>query len=165
MCIKSVEEIMHVEIEKFYVEKHFPENVKLEVKDMTENAVSSMINRIQNLEWLDESTREYAIEKVMKLNYIIGYYSHVNTSYIVNAFYNPRENLLKILTGYVQPPNFDVNQPDYINYAITGSTLGHELIHAFDNDGKQFNGVGEFKDWWTENDNKEFDEFSQCFID
>ena len=66
---------------------------------------------------------------------------------MVNAYYETDLNLLTIYTAIIQPPYFDVNQPDYINYGITGSTLGHELTHAFDNDGRQYNAFGEYKDW------------------
>jgi len=91
-------------IEKFYVEKHFPENVKLVVKDMLDNIENSMVKRIQNLEWLDDSTREYAIEKVMKLDNMIGYEpDNVEKSYIEiyvpiplnNSFLSIKKNLLK----------------------------------------------------------------------
>jgi len=86
MCLESVKEVMPVAIEKFYIEKYLPENVRLEVKDMLENVLNSMLNRIQNLEWLDDSTREYAIEKVMKLKYIIGYKPYIDEKSFVELY-------------------------------------------------------------------------------
>ncbi|ORX65987.1 zincin [Anaeromyces robustus] len=70
-----------------------------------------------------------------------------------------------ISTGILQSPKFDINQPDYINYGNIGSTIGHELTHAFDNNGKNYDAEGKEFNWWTDNDSDEFDEFSQCFID
>jgi len=55
---------------------------------------------------------------------------------LVNAYYEVRFNLIKVFASIVQSSLFDVNQPDYINYVIIGRTIGHELIHAFDNKGK-----------------------------
>eukprot|EP00833_Pecoramyces_ruminatium_P012070 jgi/Orpsp1_1/1186102/evm.model.c7180000096890.2 len=84
---------------------------------------------------------------------------------MVNAHYNSGNNALEFPAAVLQTPLFDENQPDYLNYGSIGSTMGHELTHAFDNNGKNFDADGKQNNWWTDNDTEEFEEFSQCFID
>jgi len=74
-------------LSKYYAEMKFPKNIKPEAMDMIENIRNSMIDRIKKLEWLDESTREHAIEKVLKIKYSIGYSDYVmNVENIYNNY-------------------------------------------------------------------------------
>jgi len=87
------------------------------------------------------------------------------TAQTSNAFYYPSYNSITLLAAYLQPPNYDVNAPDYLNYGGIGSTIGHELTHAFDNNGKDYDANGKIFDWWTNSTLSEFNNLSQCFID
>jgi len=62
----------------------------------------------------------------------------------------------------LQPPLYDPKLDDAPNYGNTGSTIGHELTHAFDDEGRQFDGQGNLKDWWTPADAKAFEERVNC---
>jgi putative endopeptidase len=80
----------------------------------------------------------------------------------VNAYYNPQMNDINFPAGVLQPPLYDPKLDDAPNYGNTGSTIGHELTHAFDDEGRQFDGQGNLKDWWTPADAKAFEERVNC---
>ena len=67
----------------------------------------------------------------------------------VNAYYNAQMNDINFPAGILQPPFFDHSQDDAVNYGSVGSVIGHELTHGFDDEGRQFDGKGNFEDWWT----------------
>ncbi len=83
----------------------------------------------------------------------------------VNAYYNPQMNDINFPAGVLQPPLFDPKLDDAPNYGNTGSTIGHELTHGFDDEGRQFDAHGNLKDWWTPEDAKAFEERVQCVRD
>jgi len=83
----------------------------------------------------------------------------------VNAYYNPQMNDINFPAGVLQPPLYDAKLDDAPNYGNTGSTIGHELTHAFDDEGRQFDANGNLKDWWTPADAKAFEERVQCVRD
>jgi endothelin-converting enzyme/putative endopeptidase len=83
----------------------------------------------------------------------------------VNAYYNPQMNDINFPAGVLLPPLFDVKMDDAPNYGNTGSTIGHELTHGFDDQGRQFDGQGNLRDWWTDEDGKRFDERAKCVSD
>jgi len=82
----------------------------------------------------------------------------------VNAYYNPLENNINFPAGILQPPFFDNRKDAAVNYGAIGSVVGHELTHGFDDQGRKFDGQGNLKEWWTEEDAKEFEKRAQCFI-
>ena len=74
----------------------------------------------------------------------------------VNAYYNPQMNDINFPAGVLQPPAFDPTSDAAPNYGDTGGTIGHELTHGFDDEGRQFDAQGNLRDWWTEEDAKKF---------
>ena len=83
----------------------------------------------------------------------------------VNAYYSPQMNDINFPAGVLQPPLYDPKLDDAPNYGNTGSTIGHELTHAFDDEGRQFDAKGNLKDWWTPEDAKAFEERANCVRD
>ena len=83
----------------------------------------------------------------------------------VNAYFDPQMNDINFPAGVLQPPLFDPKMDDAPNYGNTGGTIGHELTHAFDDEGRQFDANGNLKDWWTKKDAKEFQQRAQCIVD
>ena len=83
----------------------------------------------------------------------------------VNAYYNPQMNDINFPAGVLQPPLFDSKLDESPNYGNTGSTIGHELTHGFDDEGRQFDAEGNLKDWWTAKDGAEFDRRAKCISD
>ena len=74
----------------------------------------------------------------------------------VNAYYNPSMNEIVFPAGVLQAPLFHMGADTASNYGNTGATIGHELTHAFDDEGSQFDGDGNLKSWWTSDDKKNF---------
>ena len=75
----------------------------------------------------------------------------------VNAYYNPVWNEIVFPASILQPPFFNVNADDAVNYGGIGAVIGHEIGHGFDDQGRQYNGDGNLSDWWTEEDAEKFD--------
>ena len=83
----------------------------------------------------------------------------------VDAYYNPQMNDINFPAGVLQPPLYDAKLDDAPNYGDTGGTIGHELTHAFDDEGSQFDAHGNLKNWWTPDDGKKFEERTKCVED
>jgi putative endopeptidase len=83
----------------------------------------------------------------------------------VNAYYNPQLNDINFPAGILQPPFFDRKMDDAVNFGATGSVIGHEMTHGFDDQGRQFAADGSLSDWWTEADAKEFEKRAACVVD
>jgi putative endopeptidase len=80
----------------------------------------------------------------------------------VNAYYDPQMDDINFPAGVLQPPLFDPKMDDAPNYGNTGATIGHELTHGFDDEGRQFDAHGNLKDWWTKDDARRFSERTDC---
>ena len=75
----------------------------------------------------------------------------------VNAYFSPTKNEIVFPAAYLQPPNFNPKADDAVNYGAIGVTIGHEISHAFDDKGSQFDGDGNLRNWWTKEDRDNFD--------
>ncbi|MBB4842440.1 endothelin-converting enzyme/putative endopeptidase [Paucibacter oligotrophus] len=82
----------------------------------------------------------------------------------VNAYYDAQMNDINFPAAVLQPPLFDPKLDDAPNYGNTGSTIGHELTHGFDDEGRQFDAQGNLKDWWTPKDGKAFEQRAACIV-
>ena len=74
-----------------------------------------------------------------------------------NAYYNPTFNEIVFPAGILQPPFFDPNADDAVNYGGIGATIGHEISHGFDDQGSKYDANGVLRNWWTDADRKNFD--------
>jgi putative endopeptidase len=83
----------------------------------------------------------------------------------VNAYFNSQMNDINFPAGVLQPPLYDTKLDDAPNYGNTGATIGHELTHAFDDEGRQFDDKGNLRDWWTAADAKGFEDRINCVRD
>jgi putative endopeptidase len=82
----------------------------------------------------------------------------------VNAYYSPQQNNVNFPAGYFQPPFFSDKEDDAANYGDMGSTIGHELTHGFDDEGRQFDKDGNLKEWWTKEDEEKFTARADCEV-
>ena len=82
----------------------------------------------------------------------------------VNAYYDPSMNDINFPAAFLQSPIYDPNATDAENYGHLGFFVGHELTHGFDDQGSQFDGNGNLKDWWTADDRKRFDTMTDCEV-
>ncbi|WP_432380980.1 M13 family metallopeptidase [Duganella sp. P38] len=78
------------------------------------------------------------------------------TPQTVNAYYNPELNEIVFPAVILQPPFFDADADDAVNYGAIGAVIGHEISHGFDDQGAQYDGDGNLRDWWTKADHKNF---------
>lgn len=86
------------------------------------------------------------------------------TPQTVNAYYDPSKNEIVFPAAILEPPLFDLNGDDAVNYAATGSTIGHEISHGFDDDGSHYDGDGRLRDWWQPADRKAFSRLGQRLV-
>ncbi|GAB3370399.1 M13 family metallopeptidase [Massilia agri] len=86
------------------------------------------------------------------------------TPQTVNAYYNPELNEIVFPAAILQPPFFDANADDAVNYGGIGAVIGHEISHGFDDQGSQYDGDGNMRNWWTEEDGKRFAEKTKVLI-
>jgi endothelin-converting enzyme/putative endopeptidase len=84
------------------------------------------------------------------------------TAPTVNANYDPQMNDINFPAGVLQPPLFDPQADDADNFGQTGATIGHELTHGFDDEGRKYDGAGNQRDWWLPADAAEFDKRAEC---
>ena len=82
----------------------------------------------------------------------------------VNAYYNPNRNEIVFPAGILQPPFFDPKADDAINYGGIGAVIGHEMTHGFDDRGRQYDAVGNLRDWWTPESAKAYTDRSKAIV-
>ena len=82
----------------------------------------------------------------------------------VNAYYNPGRNEIVFPAGILQPPFFNPKADDAVNYGGIGAVIGHEMTHGFDDSGRQYDGAGNLRDWWTPESAKAYTERSKAII-
>jgi putative endopeptidase len=83
----------------------------------------------------------------------------------VNAYYNPIWNEIVFPAGILQPPFFDPNADDAVNYGAMGAVIGHEMSHGFDDQGRRFDAQGNLRDWWTKEDADKYNTQAQRVVD
>ena len=87
------------------------------------------------------------------------------TPQTVNAYYNPGMNEIVFPAAILQPPFFDPDAEDAVNYGGIGAVIGHEIGHGFDDQGSKYDGTGRLEDWWTEEDRAEFERRTKALVD
>ncbi|HWJ93764.1 MAG TPA: M13-type metalloendopeptidase, partial [Telluria sp.] len=80
----------------------------------------------------------------------------IMTPQMINAYYNPENNEIAFPAAILQPPFFDAHADDAVNYGAIGAVIGHEISHGFDDEGSQYDGNGNLRNWWTDADRKAF---------
>jgi putative endopeptidase len=109
---------------------------------------------IANLANISEFEHGYQLSKLGKPINRAEWYMPPQT---VNAYYNPTMNEIVFPAAILQPPFFNLDADDAINYGAIGAVIGHEISHGFDDSGAKYDGKGNLRDWWTEKDKSEFE--------
>ena len=190
-----------------YVKKYFTEKAKKRMLDLVNNLQKAFAARIEKLDWMSDSTKVKAKEKLFAITKKIGYpdkwrdYDKVTiekgkyfenlvsasannyqyqlaklnkpvdrtewftTPSTVTAYYNPSANEIVFPAGILQSPYFDENADDALNYGGIGMVIGHEMTHAFDDQGAQFDKFGNAENWWTKDDYTKFKAKTQQVVD
>jgi putative endopeptidase len=82
----------------------------------------------------------------------------------VNAYYEPSTNDINFPAGILQPPFYDNKMDDAVNFGAIGAVIGHELTHAFDDEGRHYDAKGNLRDWWTAKDAEQFEQRADCLV-
>jgi putative endopeptidase len=204
---EKVDRLLGQALGQLYVKRYFNEDAKKRVLDLVNNLQKSFENRINHVDWMSDSTKQKAKDKLYAITKKIGYpdkwrnYDKAQiepTKYFENllslnqndylfqlaklnkpvdrtewgatpstvtAYYNPAFNEIVFPAGILQFPYFDFAADDAINYGGIGMVIGHEMTHAFDDQGAQFDKDGNVKNWWTKEDYEQFRAKTKRVID
>lgn len=192
---------------EMYVEKYFPASSKEKMLTLVGNLQTALSERIDGLEWMSDTTKAKAQEKLAAFTVKIGYpdkwrdysgleikddsyWANVRRSNIfdmayqladvdkpvdksrwhmnpqtVNAYYNPTTNEICFPAAILQPPFFNPDADDAVNYGAIGVVIGHEMTHGFDDQGRNYDKDGNLIDWWTAEDAVRFTERADKLVD
>lgn len=204
---QAVDNSLGQALAQLYVKKYFPEDAKKRMAVLVNNLKKAFEARINKLEWMSDSTKAKAKEKLNAFTEKIGYpdkwrdYSKVTvnrTTYFENrmsankndygyslakvgqpvdrtewyttpptvtAYNNPPMNEIVFPAGILQSPYFDLYADDALNYGGIGMVIGHEITHSFDDQGAQYDKVGNVTNWWAKTDYEKFKVRTQQVID
>jgi putative endopeptidase len=132
----------------------YPEKWKT-YSDLTIRKDDALGNSLRANDWQKQ-------ERMAKIGKPVDYKEWFMSPPTVNAYYSPTQNNINFPAGILQPPFYDNKLDDAVNFGGIGAVIGHELTHGFDDQGRQFDPKGNLKDWWTEEDAKEFKERASC---
>jgi len=112
------------------------------------------------------NSSKFIVSKILKeVNNPTDRTKWLMTPLTVNAYYSPMSSDINFPAGILRNPFFSSTNPNYLNYGAIGVIMGHELTHAFDNDGKEFDKNGKLSNWWTNSATEEFNKLTQCFVE
>ncbi len=149
---------MSDDTKKAALEKLAAINVKVGYPDKWRDYSGLEITRnsfVKNLMASNKFNFEYMINKIGKP---VDKDEWGMTPQTVNAYYSPNRNEIVFPAAILQPPFFNVNADDAVNYGAIGVVIGHETTHGFDDQGRQYDKDGNLNDWWTEEDAKKYEE-------
>ena len=192
---------------KMYVERYFPESSKEKMLALVRNLQDALSEHIINLDWMGDSTKVKAQEKLANFTVKIGYpdkwkdYSSLEidpslsyyenlraagrwyvadnmgklgkptdrtewgmTPQTVNAYYDPSTNEICFPAAILQPPFFNPDADEPVNYGAIGVVIGHEMSHGFDDQGRLFDKDGNMSNWWTDEDAAKFNAKAEVLV-
>ncbi|HEX8713268.1 MAG TPA: M13 family metallopeptidase [Terracidiphilus sp.] len=156
------------------------------MSDETKKAAQEKLDMIRRKIGYPEKWRDYSAVKVNRDDFVGNLHSSavyerdynfnklgkpvdekewVMTPPTVNAYYDPSFNDINFPAGILQPPFFDFKADPAVNFGGIGAVIGHEMTHGFDDQGAQFDGKGNLRDWWTPADHKAFQAKTECVAD
>ena len=188
-----------------YVEQYFPPVAKQRMTVLVDNLIEAYRQSISELDWMQQATRQQALEKLQQLNIKIGYPDNwrdfsglsldadlianidalqaFNLQYemaklnqpvnrnewfmppqTVNAYYNSGMNEIVFPAAILQPPFFYMEADSAVNYGAIGAVIGHEIGHAFDDQGSKYDGTGKLHNWWQDQDREQFEQRTQQLV-
>jgi predicted metalloendopeptidase len=149
---------MTEETRKRSLEKLATMQVKIGYPDKWREYAGAKIGQGKFLEnWLASNQFDHQRD-VMRIGKAVDKGEWLMSPHIVNAYYNQAANEIVFPAAILQPPYFDANADDAVNYGGIGMVIGHEITHGFDNRGRRFDKDGNMRDWWTADDEKRYNE-------
>lgn len=162
--IKTLE-WMSQETQKAALEKLSKFNSKIGYPDEWKDYSQLEINQTELLRNMKRSAMVEYQRMIDKLGQPIDRGEWFMTPQTVNAYYNPPMNEVVFPAAILQPPFFNMDADDAVNYGAIGAVIGHELTHGFDDQGRKSDGDGNLRDWWTESDATEFTERANVMVE
>jgi putative endopeptidase len=147
------------------IEKLEKINVKIGYPDKWEDYSSLEIDRSTYYENVKRTRHFDFLKNLKKIGKPVDKSEWGMTPQTVNAYYSSTRNEIVFPAGILQPPFFWADADDAVNYGAIGVVIGHETTHGFDNRGRQYDKDGNMKDWWTEEDSKNFEKQTQVLVD
>jgi len=138
---------------------------KIGYPDLYRDYSSITIKRDDLLGNVDRANAFEAKREIAKIDKPLDRKEWGMTPPTVNAYSNPPFNEIVFPAGILQPPFFDKSMDDAVNFGGIGLVIGHELTHGFDDQGRKYDAKGNLRDWWTEQDGKEFEKRVSCVAD
>ena len=200
--------ILSEAVGEMYVTRYFPAEDKEKVKHMVENLRVALGEHIDSLQWMSDTTKMKAHEKLNSFSVKIGYpdkwkdystliinpslsyYENIRNAakwivadnmsrmgrptdksewlmspQTVNAYYNPTTNEICFPAAILQPPFYNPEADDAVNYGAIGVVISHEMTHGFDDQGRMFDKDGNMSNWWTDSDVQEFNARAQKLVE
>ena len=191
---------------KVYVKQHFPPEAKERMLELVGNLVKAYEKSIKELDWMTDTTKAEALDKLSKFHPMVGYpdkwrdysaleieaddlYGNIERAAMaefrrqrdrhdgpvdklewgmnpqtVNAYYHPLNNQIVFPAAILQPPFFNMEADDAVNYGAIGAVIGHEIGHGFDDSGSTFDGDGVLRNWWTDEDRAAFEKRTGALV-
>ncbi len=132
-------------------------------KDYSKLQIDDNLSLLENMCRVSEFMSQDYIDR--KVNKPVDKTEWQMTPQTVNAYYNPTTNEICFPAAILQPPFFDPNADDAVNYGGIGGVIGHEMSHGFDDQGSQFDKTGNQNNWWTDADKKNFEARTKVLAD
>ncbi|XP_032453792.1 neprilysin-2-like [Nasonia vitripennis] len=146
-----------VGVDAIYIKKYSNNDTRDDVQNIIQYIKGQMDFFINQLTWLDNQTRNGALEKVHRMEK----YTTLMTSTITQKWIC---SVLKISAAMLQSPLYRADWPNYMKYGIVGEVIGHEMMHAFDNGSFRFDATGNLTQWYTNQSALEYENKMQCFV-
>ncbi|GHT49576.1 peptidase M13 [Bacteroidia bacterium] len=148
----------HEKLDNFHVKIGYPDKWR----DYSELSIDKSKSYLENLIAADNFHFNYEINK---WNKPVDKDEWHMTPQTVNAYYNPSTNEICFPAGILQPPFFNMDADDAVNYGAIGVVIGHEMSHGFDDQGRKFDKDGNLNDWWAPGDAENFKNQAQVLVD
>ena len=156
---------MSEETKKRALDKLEAMNVKIgypdKWKDYSEITIDPALTYLENVQ---KASVWFAKDNYSKLGKPVDKTEWHMTPQTVNAYYSPISNEICFPAAILQPPFFDINADDALNYGAIGSVIGHEMTHGFDDQGRQFDKNGNLNNWWEESDSIKFKDLTEGLV-
>ncbi|XP_065315150.1 endothelin-converting enzyme homolog [Gordionus sp. m RMFG-2023] len=183
LCLEEFPMFMNFPLSSLYLKSNFYSRDKLKLKEMVDMIKLSYKKSLQDLNWMDKTTKARSIAKVDAMKFKIGYpdyiinpneldkdylgrnlfFKYFLPPHLAEAYYSWSENDITFLAGLLQKPYYDITYPNTYLFGAIGSLISHEISHGFDNNGRNYDEKGNLNKWWTNESIKIYQEKINCY--
>ncbi|KAG7274920.1 hypothetical protein CRUP_036813 [Coryphaenoides rupestris] len=186
VCMSDTDSALGFALGTMFVKATFAEDNKVAAEGMVLEIKAAFEEGLKDVSWMDSETKKAAKEKADAIYNMVGYPQFIMnatnldkvfndfevvsdmwsiTPQTVNAYYNPTKNEMVLPAGILQAPFYSRNWPKALNFGRIGIVMGHELTHAFDDQGREYDMDGNLRLWWKNSSVEAFKKQTQCMVD